>query len=147
MTDEGLKKKIERLGGAHILKCDSDLGRMRVVVNSNSWFSFLSLVKMENTLSFQKLHCLLGVRSESEFSLVAELSSPHWPEILSVRASIDPLQSAESISILWPYADWLECEISDLYGVSFERKSENYLSLPEATWSRIPLLAEKGGNA
>ena len=127
---EDLRKKMERLAERHKVVCEEGLGRLRVSVDAKYWFDFLSLVKMENTLSFQKLHCLTAARDEGEVFLVAELSSPHWPETLSVRSQTDSKKDSDSISSLWAYADWLECEIQDLYGVKFTRQAETYLSLP-----------------
>ncbi len=51
---------------------------------------------------------------------MAELVSPYWPEILSVRAPLEAGKTLPSLLRLWPYADWLEWEMRDLFGVRIE---------------------------
>ena len=118
---EELKREITKLGQEFKPQCSSASGRLAAKVDREDWLRFIEFAYRENTLAYTRLRCLTAAkRDEGGLEVVAELVSPYWPEILSVRTLLDPGKALPSLLRLWPYADWLEWEMRDLFGVRIE---------------------------
>lgn len=118
---EELKREITKLGQEFRPECFPAAGRLAARVDRGSWLRFIEFAYRENTLAYTRLRCLTAAkREEGGVEVVAELVSPYWPEMLSVRTVVDPGKSLPSLLRLWPYADWLEWEMRDLFGLRIE---------------------------
>lgn len=116
MIDE-LKRELTKLGHEFKPQCELAAGRLVARIAVADWRRFIEFANRENTLAFTRLRCLTAAKGEQGLEVIAELVSPYWPEILSVRAVVNPKKKLPSLARLWPYADWLEWEMRDLYGI------------------------------
>jgi NADH-quinone oxidoreductase subunit C len=76
---------------------------------------------------------------EEEFEVIYVLFSFQTNALLIVRTRTPEWEPVESVTPIWPGADWLEREIFDMYGIRFEgHPNLKRILLPE-DWVGFPL--------
>ncbi|HEX8072241.1 MAG TPA: NADH-quinone oxidoreductase subunit C [Pyrinomonadaceae bacterium] len=99
--------------------------------------------------------------AETPFDLLADLTCVHWPEradapfeivyqLYSVKANArlrlkvwtDEAAGVESVTQVWPTANWLEREVYDLFGVRFANHPDLRRLLLPPDWQGHPLRKE-----
>jgi NADH-quinone oxidoreductase subunit C len=96
--------------------------------------------------------------AETPFNYLSDLSCVHWPgreggefeivynlysitrnERVRLKVSIEAGAGVESVTVVWPAANWMEREVFDLFGVKFDNHPDlRRLLLPE-DWQGHPL--------
>jgi len=80
---------------------------------------------------------------DSDFSVVYHLLSPERNEDVRVKAALTgEYPSIQSITDIWPSADWYEREAWDMFGVTFEGHPDLRRILMPASWRGHPLRKE-----
>lgn len=81
-------------------------------------------------------------REDAPFEIVYQLYSIEGNERVRLKVSIKDGESVESVTSVWPTANWMEREVFDLFGVAFRNHPDlRRILLPE-DWEGHPLRKE-----
>ncbi len=85
---------------------------------------------------------------DSEFTLVYQLLSFQRNEFIRIKVALfDSDLSIETISDIWPNANWYERECYDMFGISFNNHPTPYPLIMPSTWQGFPLRKEHPARA
>lgn len=110
---------------SYVVSTHSECGDDTVVIEKEGVLPFFSFLKTEPSLDFNFLMDLtavdyLGRTDASRFEVVVHLYSLHSNQRLRVKVLIDEKNpSLDSLTGLWPAANWYEREVWDMFGISF----------------------------
>lgn len=141
--------------GARVSTEASGTGATRCVVEVDSEQSLaaLTVLRDDESMSMRRLVDLMAVdrlgRADSlgsRFAVVYQLHSPSSQQRLRVEVplrdesgddSAEP--NIDSVTKLWPAANWLECEVYDLFGIRFRGHPDLRRILLDADFEGAPL--------
>ena len=126
-----LAANLEKVLGKRARSIETTLGEVTVVVNADTYFESVMLLRDDPSLAFEQLIDLCGVDyqdfgdgtwSGQRFGVVSHLLSlqHNWRLRLRVFAPDDNYPLVASITPVWNSANWFEREAFDLYGILFE---------------------------
>ena len=126
-----LAANLEKVLGKRARSIETALGEVTVVVNADTYFESVMLLRDDPSLAFEQLIDLCGVDyqdfgdgtwSGQRFGVVSHLLSlqHNWRLRLRVFAPDDNYPLVASITPVWNSANWFEREAFDLYGILFE---------------------------
>jgi NADH-quinone oxidoreductase subunit C len=137
---------VTRLKGRHgsgIREATSYLGQNYLVVESTLIPDFLRMLREE-----EKFDYLVDVTAvhyperEKQFEVVWILYSFERNERIRVKTLV--AESVPSVFSIWPTANWLEREVFDMFGISFEGHPDlKRILLPDG-WKGYPLRKDYG---
>ncbi len=146
---------LERFGNAVKTEgATSDM--MSLVVNPEQSHEILRFLKNEASPRFLRLEDITAVdesaRTEkslySDFTLVYHLLSFDGPRRIRIKAPLNGFKpEIESISKLWPNANWYEREVHDMFGIGFRGHPNLKRLLMPHDWEGHPLLKTYQGRA
>ncbi len=127
---ERLKSALIPALGARAANLTEALGELTLVVKSEDYVAAAKVLRDEPALGFEQLIDLCGVdysgygvgtRAGRRFAVVSHLLSiaHNWRLRLRVFAPDDDFPVVESLTGVWPNADWYEREAFDLFGIMF----------------------------
>jgi NADH-quinone oxidoreductase subunit C len=115
----------EQLGAA-VIETHAHLGDDTVVVDASSWKAACELAKSDARLAFDMLVDLTAVDypdREPRFEIVVHLASIAKRHRLRLKARVGGSEGEgaeiDSVTSVWPGANWLEREVYDMFGVTF----------------------------
>ena len=117
------------------------LGQRHLHVSSGQITDILAFLRQNSTESFDFLSDETATHwpKEEEFELVYVLFSFETHNRVVVKTRVREWESIDSVTSVWPGADWLEREIYDMFGVRFEgHPNLKRILLPE-DWAGFPL--------
>ena len=126
-----LATNLEKVLGKRARSIETALGEVTIVVNADSYFESVMLLRDDPSLAFEQLIDLCGVDyqdfgdgtwSGQRFGVVSHLLSiaHNWRLRVRVFAPDDSYPLVASITPVWNSANWFEREAFDLYGILFE---------------------------
>ena len=126
MSEAVLAKLKDRFGAA-ILETHSQHGDDTALVTPESWRAISDFLRHDPSLDFDLFVDLCGVdypkRNPGRMEVVMHLysTSKKHRVRLKTRVGDDEMEGAEldSVSSIWPGANWLEREVFDMSGVTF----------------------------
>ena len=143
-TDAGnhpLVKKLKAKFGAAIGDASEFIGQLSVYVDAQQIVAVCDYLKSDREVSFNYLSDLTCVhypdRREAPFEIVYNLFSINSNE--RVRLKARTATSIESVTGVWPSANWLEREVFDLFGVTFTNHPDLRRLLLPPDWEGHPL--------
>ena len=143
-TDAGehpLVKKLKAQFGGAIGDASEFMGQLSVNVDAPSIVDVCNFLKSDRETSFNYLSDLTCVhypdRREAPFEVVYNLFS--IPSNERVRLKVRARESVESVTGVWPAANWLEREVFDLFGVRFNNHPDLRRLLLPPDWEGYPL--------
>ena len=127
---EQLKKAIASELGTRVVALDEALGELTLVIRSEDQVAVAQTLRDAPALRFEQLTDLCGVDyltygngtwSGARFAVVIHLLSVSHNWRLRVRAFIadDDFPTIDSLTGVWPNANWYEREAFDLFGIMF----------------------------
>jgi NADH-quinone oxidoreductase subunit C len=127
---EQLKKAIASELGARVVALDEALGELTLVARSEDQVSVAQSLRDAPALRFEQLSDLCGVDysaygngawNGARFAVVIHLLSVTHNWRLRVRSFIadENFPTIDSVTGVWPNANWYEREAFDLYGIMF----------------------------
>ena len=127
---ETLKTALESTLGGRIGRLDEALGELTLVVSAGDLVAVATLLRDQSSLRFEELIDLCGVDysgwggSEPQplcFAVVAHLLSlsNNCRLRLRVFAAEDDFPVVDTLTGVWPNANWYEREAFDLFGIMF----------------------------
>ena len=128
---ETLKAALASTLGERIQRLDEALGELTLVVKASDLIGVATLLRDEPSLSFEELIDLCGVDYSAwggseipplRFAVVAHLLSVSNNCRLRLRvfAAEDDFPVVDTLTGVWPNANWYEREAFDLFGIMFE---------------------------
>ena len=127
---ERLKADLESALTDKISSLSVDRGEITVVVKADEWLTAARTLRDQPTLRFEELMDLCGVDysvygdgawSGPRYAVVAHLLSVthNWRVRVRTFARDDAFPIVDSLTGIWPSANWYEREAFDLYGIVF----------------------------
>ena len=127
---EQLKKAVAAELGARVVALDEALGELTVVVRAEDHLSAAQTLRDAPSLRFEQLIDLCGVDyltygngtwNGARFAVVLHLLSVQHNWRLRVRTFLtdEEFPTLDSVTDVWPNANWYEREAFDLYGYVF----------------------------
>jgi NADH-quinone oxidoreductase subunit C len=143
-TDAGnhpLVKKLKSKFGDAIGDASEFIGQLSVYIAGEQIVSVCDYLKSDRESSFNYLSDLTCVhypeRREAPFEIVYNLFSIDENE--RVRLKVKTSGAVESVTAVWPAANWLEREVYDLFGVTFTNHPDLRRLLLPPDWEGHPL--------
>src|SRR5512137_85859 len=116
-------------------------GEVTVTVKKDAIIEILSFLKQ--SLQFNLLTDVTAVdylgKKEDRYMMVYQLYSIPNKDRLRVKAPLAENVSIQSATQVWATADWLEREVFDLFGITFENHPDLRRILMTPEWEGYPL--------
>ena len=130
----GLAQSLKNLLGGRILNCSQHCSELSIEVDRSDIVEACTLLRDSTEVGFEQLIDLCGVDystygmdepskswTGSRYAVVYHLLSISHNHRLRVKTFLDDsLPIVDSITDVWPSADWFEREAFDLFGILFE---------------------------
>lgn len=144
MTNEDLKIKIaELLPGATFDEASDPAatGCITVNVNAANWKTFSRQLHFDESLYFDFLNFLTCIDYKTHLTMVYHFDSYTYHHNLIVKIKLDAAKpEIETVSDVWPTANFHEREVYELFGVHFINHPDlRLLILPEGWEGKNPL--------
>jgi len=140
-SDHPLVKNLKAKFGDAIGVAVEFIGQLSVNVDGARIVEICNFLKNDSEPKFDYLSDLTCVhypeRREAPFEMVYNLFSIHSNERVRLKARIK--DSIETVTGVWPAANWLEREVFDLFGVRFENHPDLRRLLLPPDWEGYPL--------
>ena len=139
--DHPLVKKLKSKFGEAIGEASEFIGQLSVNVAGQQIVAVCDYLKSDRETSFNYLSDLTCVhypdRRQEPFEMVYNLFSIDLNE--RVRLKVRTSGTVESVTGVWPSANWLEREVYDLFGVTFTNHPDLRRLLLPPDWEGHPL--------
>lgn len=141
--DSELVRKLKAQYGSGINEAATYVGQKYLVVDSTIVYEIL--LRMRDEELFDYLVDVTAVhypKREAQFDIVYILYSFHHNQRVRVKTLTKDGEALRSAVAIWPTANWLEREVFDMFGISFDEHPElKRILLPE-DWKGHPLRKE-----
>ncbi len=132
---EELKSALSSVLGGRVVSLGEALGELTLVVEAKNYADVARHLREEPALKFEQLIDLCGVDYSGygdkgwegrRFAVVCHLLSVshNWRLRLRVFAPDDDFPVVDSLTVIWPNADWYEREAFDFFGIMFSGHSD-----------------------
>lgn len=136
-----LVKKLKAQFGEAIGEALEFIGQLSVTVDGARIVEICDFLKRDEETSFDYLSDLTCVhypdRRGAPFEIVYNLFS--IPSNERVRLKVRTSEAVESVTGIWPAANWLEREVFDLFGIRFNHHPDLRRLLLPPDWEGFPL--------
>ncbi|OFZ13208.1 MAG: NADH dehydrogenase (quinone) subunit D [Bdellovibrionales bacterium GWA2_49_15] len=111
-------------------------------------FNLMKQLQSDELLNFDYLTDITaydnvdGQDGPKRFVVVYQLFSTKTQTRLRIKLAIDPMETPESLTPLWPGANWLEREVYDMFGVKFKGHPNLRRILMDERFTGFPLRKE-----
>lgn len=136
-----VKKLRDRFAGA-VTEATEFLGQLSIRIERSHIVEVCDALKVDAETPFNYLSDLTCVhypdQREAPFEVVYNLYSISANERVRLKVSVNG-EGVESVTGVWPAADWLEREVYDLFGVTFRNHPDLRRILLPPDWEGHPL--------
>ena len=141
-SNHPLVKKLKAKFGEAVIEASEFLGQLSIRIQPNDIVGVCDALKTDADLPFNYLSDLTCVHypdnKEAPFEVIYNLYSIKKNE--RVRLKVDTNgEGVESVTSIWPSADWPEREVYDLFGVVFRNHPDLRRILLPPDWEGHPL--------
>ena len=137
-----VKKLKSRFDGA-VIEAVEFLGQVSIRIEPPRIVEVCDFLKRDGETPFNYLSDLTCVhfplRAEPPFEIVYNLYSIPANERVRLKVSITEQAGVESVTSVWPAANWMEREVYDLFGVTFRNHPDLRRLLLPPDWEGYPL--------
>jgi len=141
--DHPLVKKLKSQFGEAIGEAVEFIGQLSVAVDGQRIVEICNFLKSDEQTSFNYLSDLTCVhypdRRDAPFEIVYNLFSIPANERIRLKVKTSETIGAESVTGVWPAANWLEREVFDLFGIRFANHPDLRRLLLPPDWEGYPL--------
>jgi NADH-quinone oxidoreductase subunit C len=142
-ADHPLVKRLKAKFGEAIGEASEFIGQLSVTVNREHIVEICDFLKTDKETPFEYLSDLTCVhypdRTDSPFEMIYNLFSISKNERVRLKAGTTAEDGIETVTGVWPAANWLEREVLDLFGVRFANHPDPRRLLLPADWEGYPL--------
>jgi NADH-quinone oxidoreductase subunit C len=131
-----------KLNGA-VIEAAEFLGQLSIRIERSRIVDACNLLKRDSDTPFNYLSDVTCVhfpdRSEAPFEVVYNLYSIRANERVRLKVATTDEEGVESVTSVWPAANWMEREVYDLFGVTFGNHPDLRRLLLPPDWEGHPL--------
>ena len=140
-----VKKLREQLDGA-ILEATEFLGQLSIRIERVRVREVCDLLRRNRETPFNYLSDLTAVhfpeREDAPFEVVYNLYSLTANERVRLKVRTTAEEGVETVTTVWPTANWMEREVYDLFGITFNNHPDLRRLLLPLDWEGHPLRKE-----
>ena len=145
-SNHPLVKKIrEKFDGA-VIEASEFVGQLSIRVEEASILEVCDFLKSDAETQFNFLSDLTCVhfpdKADAPFEVVYNLYSIEGNERVRLKVATNEERGVESVTRVWPTANWMEREVFDLFGVPFRNHPDLRRILLPPDWEGHPLRKE-----
>ena len=141
-SEHSLVKKLRKLNGA-VLGAVEFLGQLSIGIERSYIVAASDLLKRDPDSPFNYLSDVTCVhfpdRTDAPFELVYNLYSIPANERVRLKVETTAEDGVESVTSVWPSANWMEREVFDLFGIKFRNHPDLRRILLPPDWVGHPL--------
>src|SRR5687768_13967512 len=145
-SNHPLVKKIRNKFDDAVVEAFEFIGQLSIRVERSRIAEVCAFLKRDPGTSFDFLSDVTCVhfpdRAEAPFEMVYNLYSIRANERVRLKVATNEEAGAESVSSIWPTANWMEREVFDLFGVPFRNHPDLRRILLPPDWEGHPLRKE-----
>lgn len=138
-----LVKKLRQQFASGIGEATSFLTQLSIRVDAGNIFAVCAFLRDDPDTQFNYLSDLTCVhypmRTDAPLEVVYNLFSIARNERVRLKVGLPEGESVDSVTSVWPAADWMEREVYDLFGVSFRNHPDMRRILLPVDWEGHPL--------
>ncbi|MCU1267970.1 MAG: NADH-quinone oxidoreductase subunit [Acidobacteria bacterium] len=142
-SGHALVKKMKAEFDGVVLEAFEFLGQLSVRVSGASIVRVCDFLRQDSTIPFNYLSDLtcvhFPVRLEGPFDVIYNLYSIPANQRVRLKVALGSDESIESVTGVWPAANWMEREVYDLFGVKFLNHPDLRRLLLPPDWEGHPL--------
>jgi len=142
-SNHELVKKLKSQFNGAVLEATEFLGQLSVRVDPSRVVDVCNFLSRDPAASFNYLSDLTCVhyplRAEGQLEMVYNLYSIPRNERVRLKAALQDGEEVESVTGVWPSANWMEREVFDLFGVRFRNHPDLRRILLPPDWEGHPL--------
>lgn len=141
-----LVEKLRQRFADVIVEATEFVGQLSVRVAPSSIVAVCDFLRQDATTRFNYLTDVTCVhlpdRADAPFEMVYNLYSIPANERVRLKAAVNEEDGIESVTGVWPAANWMEREVFDLFGVKFHHHPDLRRILLPPDWEGHPLRKE-----
>ncbi|HEX5706531.1 MAG TPA: NADH-quinone oxidoreductase subunit C [Pyrinomonadaceae bacterium] len=145
-SENALVKRLRASLPDAVLEATTFLGQLSMRVATASVVEVCRTLRGDAETPFDYLcdvTCVhLPERTEAPFDVVYNLYSIRGNARVRLKAAADESTGVESVTVVWPAANWMEREVYDLFGVTFRNHPDLRRLLLPSDWEGHPLRKE-----
>ena len=138
-----LVKKLKQKFGKAIGEAQEFIGQLSVRIDRDQVVTVCEFLRDDKETQFDYLSDLTCVHYpehvEAPFEMIYNLFSIPKNERVRLKARTDDSTGVESVTSVWPAANWLEREVYDLFGIPFHGHPDLRRLLLPPDWDGYPL--------
>ncbi|HUE82936.1 MAG TPA: NADH-quinone oxidoreductase subunit C [Pyrinomonadaceae bacterium] len=142
-SNHPLVRRLKEQFGNGIAEAAEFLGQLSVRVERESIVQVCEFLKNDTETPFNYLSDLTCIhfpdQKEAPFDVVYNLYSIPANERVRLQVATSDVDGVESVTSVWPAANWLEREVYDLFGVIFKNHPDLRRILLPPDWEGHPL--------
>ncbi|HLA09033.1 MAG TPA: NADH-quinone oxidoreductase subunit C [Pyrinomonadaceae bacterium] len=142
-SGHALVQKLRNAFGEAVGEAIEFLGQLSVTVARSNIVQVCGFLRDDSETQFNYLSDLTCVhyptRVEAPFDIVYNLYSINKNERVRLKVLTTDIEGVESVTSVWPAANWLEREVYDLFGITFHNHPDLRRILLPPDWSGHPL--------
>jgi NADH-quinone oxidoreductase subunit C len=143
--DSPLVASLKRTYGSGIREASTYLGQNYIVVDSAAAMDVLNILRQEQEFDYcVDITAVHHPQREKQFDLIWILYSFAKNERLRVKTEIADGQPFATSTSIWPTANWLEREVFDMFGITFDGHPDMKRILLPDGWKGHPLRKDYG---
>ena len=120
---KSIEKLINSELSSKVLNSIIENSELLIEINENNLIEVIQFLKSHEKCKFKQLIDIAGVdfpEDEKRFKLVYLFLSHELNHRIKVSVNFEPKQNINSITKIFPSANWMEREVFDMYGVKFK---------------------------
>ena len=142
-SDHALVKRLKAQFGGAIGDASEFIGQLSVYVDGPRIVEVCNFLRRDEKTPFEYLSDLTCVhypdRGEAPFEIVYNLFSISTNERVRLKVKTSEAAGIESVTSVWPAANWLEREVYDLFGIRFANHPDLRRLLLPSDWEGYPM--------
>ncbi|HEX5964563.1 MAG TPA: NADH-quinone oxidoreductase subunit C [Pyrinomonadaceae bacterium] len=142
-ADHPLVKRLKAKFGEAVGEASEFIGQLSVYVDGARIVEVCDFLKRDEKTPFDYLSDLTCVhypdRGDVPFEMIYNLFSISTNERVRLKAKTSEAAGIESVTGVWPSANWLEREVYDLFGIRFANHPDLRRLLLPPDWEGYPL--------
>ncbi len=145
-SNHPLVKRLNQQLQSAILEATEFVNQLSIRVEPGQIVEVCDYLRRDSETPFNYLSDLTAVhfpmRDDGEFEVVYNLYSIQANERVRLKVRTDAENGVESVSRVWPTANWMEREVYDLFGIKFHNHPDLRRLLLPPDWDGHPLRKE-----